>query len=827
MLEDWREWPWRKIFLALGAAMVFGVVALAAGVVWVMKDLPSVEKLASYEPPVTTRVYAGDGSLIAEFATEQRIYVPAAAIPERLKHAFLSAEDKGFYEHSGIEAWAMIRGTVGNALQGRRMTGGSTITQQVAKNMLLTPDRNVVRKIKEALLAERLEKAYNKERILELYLNEISLGNRSYGVAAAALNYFNKPLNELTIAQCAFLAALPKGPSNYDPRRHKDRAIERRNWVIDRMVENGYVSKEDGEAAKAEDLVPVDRLSGDQYVASAHFVEELRRQLVNNKEIGSKKLYEEGYSIRSTLDVRLQIAAAASLRHGLEVYDRRHGWRGALASAEFGDVDAALAKAANPPPATGWTKAMVASAAGSKVQVVFAGGASGTLVGEDAAWANASKKNALKRGDVIYVQKSKANTTTYALRQVPAVQGAIVAMDPHTGRVLAMVGGYSFSNSQFNRVTQAQRQPGSSFKPFVYTAALEYGLTPATLVEDAPFQIQAGDGSVYNPQNYELGEFAGPSTLRYGIEHSRNAMTVRLAYEMGMDKVVAEAKKFGTHDDLMPVLAMSLGSGVTTLMREANAYASFVNGGLKTTPMLFDRVQDRTGKTVLRADQRACENCNADWANGAAPPDIPDSRERIIDPITAYQMTSMLEGVVLRGTGTVVQQVGKPLAGKTGTTNDYKDAWFVGFSPDLVAGVWVGFDDFSHSLGDGETGAALSAPIFRDFMATALKDTPATPFRFPPGVRLVKVDQKTGLLPGPSTTATILEAFKPGTEPVRDTAAAPPVIGLGDMFDPKALEGVAAPTDPQNPAASGQVSEVAPPPPMAPPSEKEGLSGIF
>jgi penicillin-binding protein 1A len=593
------------------------------------------------------------------------------------------------------------------------------------------------------------------------------------------------------------------------------------------MVENGYVSKEDGETAKNEDLVAVDRLSGDQYVASAHFVEELRRQLVNNKEIGSKKLYEEGYSIRSTLDVRLQIAAAASLRHGLEAYDRRHGWRGAVAHAELGDVNAALASATNPPPATGWTKAMVSSAQGAKAQIVFAGGASGTLVGADATWANSSKKNALTRGDIVYVQRANASGTTYALKQVPAVQGAIVSMDPHTGRVLAMVGGYSFSNSQFNRVTQAQRQPGSSFKPIVYAAALEYGLTPATLVEDAPFQIMAGDGTVYNPQNYEAGEFNGPSTLRYGLEHSRNAMTVRLAYEMGMDKIVAEAKKLGTHDDLMPVLAMSLGAGVTTLMREANAYASFVNGGMKVTPILFDRVQDRNGKTVLKADQRTCEGCSAPFAPGAPAPQIPDTRERVLDPITAYQITSMMEGVVQRGTGTVVSQVGKPLAGKTGTTNDYKDAWFVGFSPDLVAGVWVGFDDFGKSLGEGETGGALAAPIFRDFMIAALKDTPATPFRFPPGVRLVQVDQKTGLLPGPDTVSTILEAFKPGTEPVRDTAAQAPVIGVGDMFDPKALEGVAAPQGQQNPAASGQVTEVAPPPPMAPPSEREGLSGIF
>jgi penicillin-binding protein 1A len=384
-----------------------------------------------------------------------------------------------------------------------------------------------------------------------------------------------------------------------------------------------------------------------------------------------------------------------------------------------------------------------------------------------------------------------------------------------------MVGGYSFADSQYNRVTQAKRQPGSSFKPIVYTAALEYGLTPATLIEDAPFQIMAGDGTVYNPQNYEAGEFNGPSTLRYGVEHSRNAMTVRLAYEMGMDKIVAESKKFGVHDDLMPVLAMSLGAGETTLMRLANGYATFVNGGKKVTPIMFDRVQDRSGKTVYRADQRACDGCNAPFAAGAPAPVIADTREQLIDPITAYQMTSILEGVVQRGTGTVVQSVGKPLAGKTGTTNDYKDAWFVGFSPDLVAGVWIGFDQ-PKTLGDGETGGALAAPVFRDFMTVALADTPATPFRIPPGVRLVKIDQKTGLLPGPATTSTILEAFKPGTEPARDTEQSPVIFGAGDVIDPKALEGIAQASPEGQPT-----TEVPPAPPMDPSAPKEGLGGLY
>ena len=816
MNSDWRDWPWRKIFIGFAALAGVGVLAVAGLAVYTMQTLPSEKQLADYKPPVTTRVYAGDGSLIAEFASQQRIYVPAAAIPDRVKNAFLSAEDKGFYEHSGIDAWGMLRATVGNFVRGRRIAGGSTITQQVAKNMLLTSERTVTRKVKEIFLAERLEKAYSKDRILELYLNEIYLGNRAYGVAAAALNYFNKPLDQLTIAEAAYLAALPKGPENYEPRRYKERAIERRNWVVDRMVENGYVSKEDGEVAKKDDLITNDRLSGDQYVASAHFVEELRRTLL--KQYGEKALYDGGLAVRSTLDVRLQIAAAQALRHGLETYDRRHGWRGPVGDVGAEDPMEALKKAASPPPASGWTKAVITAASGRNITVSLLDGRSGKLVAEDVTWAQNTRRNALPKGGVVFAQPAKNNT--FNLRQTPQVEGALVALDPHTGRVLAMVGGYSFSNSQYNRVTQAKRQPGSSFKPIVYTAALEYGLTPATLIEDAPFQILAGDGTVYNPQNYEAGEFAGPSTLRYGMEHSRNAMTVRLAYEMGMDKVSAEAKKFGTHDDLMPVLAMSLGAGETTLLRMANAYATFVNGGKKVTPSLFDRVQDRSGATVFRADQRACDGCN-DAFSGQAAPVLADSREQIIDPITAYQMTSILEGVVQRGTGTVVQSVGEPLAGKTGTTNDYKDAWFVGFSPDLVAAVWIGFDQ-PKTLGDGETGGGLAAPIFRDFMAAALKDTPATPFRIPPGVRLVKIDQKTGLLPGPNTVSTILEAFKPGTEPSRDTGQSPVIFGAGEMIDPKALEGIVQ----ANPADQAQ-AEVAPPPPMTPTAPGEGLGGLY
>ncbi len=815
----------RRILIFAGIAVVAVVLGLAGFVGLAVQGLPSYDALAKYEPPVTSRVYAGDGSLIAEFAREQRVFVPIAAIPDLLKNAYLSAEDKTFYEHSGINVLGVLRGTLGNALRGRRLEGGSTITQQVAKNMLLTSDRTITRKVKEAFLAKRIEQAFSKNRILELYLNEIYLGQRSYGVAAAALNYFNKPLDELTIAEAAYLAALPKAPGNYQPVKFKRRAIARRNWVIGRMADNGFISQADAEKAKAEDLVTIDRLQGDQYVASAHFVEELRRQIVSL--YGDKALYDGGLSIRSTLNTRLQLSAAGSLREALDLYDRRHGWRGPVGKMDI-DGDAATVlkrfeRIDEPPGASGWFKAVVidASAKGVRVSALNPDKklVKGALASADVAWAaagaRADKKRVLKPCSVVYVQPLKGGG--FGLRQVPAVEGAIIAMDPHTGRILAMVGGYSFSNSQYNRVTQAKRQPGSSFKPIVYASALDYGLTPATLIEDAPFQIEAGDGSLYSPENYTK-EFYGPSTLRMGLEKSRNAMTVRLAYEMGMERIVDYGKKLGVYDDLMPVLSMSLGAGETTLMRMTGAYAMFVNGGKKVSPALIDRIQDRDGKTVYRNDKRACPGCNDVWGGQEAPV-VGDAREQVLEPIIAYQITSMLEGVITTGTGSVIKTVGKPLAGKTGTTNDYKDAWFVGFSPDLVVGVWIGFDK-PKSLGEGETGGTLAAPVFRDFMNAALKGVPSTPFRIPPGVRLVRIDAKTGLLPGADTTETILEAFKPGTEPVRDVEASPFVFGQGEQIDPRALEGlypseeVVAGATPDAPAAPAGTAD-------------QGLGGIY
>jgi len=880
----------RKVLIGAAAGAAILVLALVAFIGIAVQGLPNYDQLAKYEPPITTRVYAGDGALIAEFAREQRVFVPIEAIPDRVKFAFLSAEDKGFYEHGGIDLQGLARATAVNILSiftGDRMQGASTITQQVAKNMLLTSDRTITRKVKEAFLAQRIEKAFTKDRILELYLNEIYLGQRAYGVAAAALNYFDKPLDELTIAQSAFLGALPKGPANYSPVKYKERAMTRRNWVIERMRENGYITAAEAEAAKKEDLIVTDRLQGPQFIVSAHFVEELRREVAAS--YGEKKLYDDGLSIRSTLDPRLQIASARALRIGLDQYDRRHGWRGPLdrfdvdsellgalsqigpkgsadAPASFAALDKdfgkRMAKIDDPPGASGWQRGVAIVIAPKKVGVVYEIPATATARGvlkrgdlapEDVDWvaqgAKRDKKRALQVGSVVFVQEMKGGKL--ALRQVPDVEGALLAMDAQTGRVLAMVGGYSFDHSEFNRATQARRQPGSAFKPFVYAAALDYGLTPATLVEDAPFALKQADGSIWQPENYTK-EFFGATTLRSGLEKSRNLMTIRLAYEMGMDRVFKYGRdldvyapeslpKCDTAEACSGFLSYALGAGETTLMRMVKGYATFVNGGKRIEPTLIDRIQDRTGKTAYKHDKRACADCNGPWSGGA-PPQLTDARAQILDPITAYQITSMLEGVVERGTGTVIKTVGKPLAGKTGTTNDYKDAWFIGFSsasqpdgtvkgrdplPDLVVGIWVGFDK-PKTMGEGESGGRLAAPIFRDFMAEALDGIAPTPFRRPSGVRIVRIDAATGLLPGPETTVILEEAFRPDTEPVRD-GAAPFVFGQNSAINPEGLGDIASlirSDDNGAPPVAGQP----PGPPGAPPgrpAQQQGADGIY
>lgn len=770
-------------------AVLFLVVA--TGIAWFVSDLasdlPDYDVLAKYEPPVTTRIHAADGQLVAEYARERRLYLPIQAVPDRVKAAFLSAEDKNFYDHSGLDYYGIARAVLQNVEaygSGQRLVGASTITQQVAKNFLLSGEQSMERKIREAILALRIEQAYSKDKIFELYLNEIFLGLGSYGVAAAALTYFDKSVHELTLGEAAYLAALPKAPNNYHPFRHTDRAIERRNWVIDRMVENGYATAEDGAVAKAEPLGVKIRTTGPHIFAADYFAEEVRRQI--GEMFGEDTLYEGGLSVRTSLDPGTQVLARQALMNGLVKYDMARGWRGPVEHVEVGgDWGEALAKVKPLSDVLEWKLAIVLSRSGGDAQIglrpdrkpgtnkVGDERATGVIPAAEMSWA---KGPGLSVGDVVYVEPVDGTVDQYRLRQVPEVEGAIVVMDPHTGRVLAMVGGFSFAESQFNRATQAKRQPGSSFKPFVYSAALDNGYTPSSVVMDAPIAIDPGFGQpIWRPQNYSQ-KYYGPSTLRTGIERSRNVMTVRLAQDMGMPLVAEYARRFGVYDTLGHFLPMALGSGETTVLRMVAGYSVFANGGRSVSPTLIDRIQDRYGHTIFRHQERVCEGCEADEWSGQDEPAIIDNRDQVLDPMTAYQMVSMLEGVVQRGTAARVSQaIDKPLAGKTGTTNDYRDAWFIGFSPDLVVGVYVGYDK-PRSLGRSSTGGHLAAPIVTEFLQGALADSPPIPFRVPPGMTFIPINRQTGLTAQAGAAGTILEAFKPGTGPP-DTYS---IIGFTD-----------------------------------------------
>ena len=773
---------WRRVFLycglAFGGLAVLALLVVSAYVYSLTRDLPSVQTLQNYQPPVTTRVYAGNGTVLGEYARERRIFVPIAFVPKLVIDAFTSAEDRNFYSHPGIDPSGIMRAAVKdifNVLQHRRPEGASTITQQVARNFLLNSDVKLSRKIKEAVLAIRIDSTYSKDKILELYLNEIFLGENSYGVAAAALNYFGKSLDQLDISEAAFLAALPKGPSNYNPRFHPQAALERRNWVIGQMADNGYITQDQARAAMAKPLEAQQRPLGSQAVDSDYFVEEVRRQLYS--EYGQNALYDGGLQVRATLDARLQNYAVNALRAGLVRYDRRHGWRGAVSNVDInGDWKKILASAGNQSGIDTWRVAVVLGyGADNSVDIGLDDGSHATLPFAELAWARrelpgasvgaapTSPREVVKVGDVIYVEPVDAKGD-YGLRQVPEVNGAIVAMDPHTGRVLALSGGFSYASSQFDRAMQALRQPGSSFKPFVYAAALDNGFTPVSKVDDEPVALYQGPGlPLWTPKNF-TGKFLGEITLRRAIELSRNVATVRLASEVGMDKITPYAVRFGVYDKMPPYLSNALGADETTLMRMTTGYSEFVNGGKKISATLIDRIQDRNGKTIFRHDRRACDGCNSHaWSNQPEPL-LPDTREQIIDPRTAYQIVSLLEGVVQHGTGVAVKAVGKPIAGKTGTSNDAKDTWFIGFSPDLACGVFVGFDN-PRTLGRREQGATVSAPVFRDFMKGALADEPPTPFRVPPGIDLVSVDMNSGALASPGDPHAILEAFKAGNEP--------------------------------------------------------------
>jgi penicillin-binding protein 1A len=813
-------------WLGLAAAAVV-VVVIGFSAFWIFtltRDLPSVETLQDYAPPVTTRVYAGNGTVLGEYAHERRIFVPATFIPKLVKEAFTSAEDRNFYNHPGIDPSGILRAIikdVGLVLQGRRPQGASTITQQVARGFLLNSDLKMARKVREAILAVRIDATYPKEKVLELYLNEINLGQNSYGVGAASLNYFGKSLDELTVPEVAFLAALPKSPSHYDPRFHLQAATDRRNWVISQMADNGYITDAQAAEAKSTPLVTQTRALGSQAADVDYYVEEVRRQLIAKYK--AKGLYDSGLQVRASLDTRLQNYAVSALRSGLVRYDRRHGWRGAKLHVDLNNWKADLAKLAGDPNHQSgietWRIAAALDYQGKAIRIGFADGTTAQIPYDGYKWAHrqlpgavwgptpSKPQDVVKPGDAFFVEPldPPAAPGDFGLRQVPEVNGAIVAMDPHTGRVLALSGGFSYASSQFDRAMQAQRQPGSSFKPFVYATALDNGYTPASKVLDAPFEMNQGPGlGIWRPDNFEKGEFLGDTTLRRGLELSRNVMTVRLAHDLGMNLVVKLPIRFGVYDKLPPLLANSLGSYETTLLRMVTGYSEFVNGGKKISASLIDRIQDRNGKTIWRHDERKCEGCNDGAWHGQEEPLLADNREQIIDPRTAYQIVSMLQGVVQRGTAaySVGAQIPKPLAGKTGTSQDAQSVWFIGFSPDLAAGVYVGFDT-PRTLGPKEQGATVAAPIFRDFMKGALADAPPTPFRIAPGIEEVPIDWKSGNPVPAGTPGAIIEAFKAGTAPGEANAPTP-----GDDSAP----GVAG----AQPSTSGPA-----------PTVSEGTGGIY
>ena len=800
--ERWFVWAGMVL---LGAIALAGLV-VAVYAAWLFHDLPDASELADYRPPTATRVYAGDGTLIGEFSDERRIYVSYDQIPQPVIHAFLAAEDRNFFQHGGIDVGGIGRASLKNVFNlasGRRLEGGSTITQQVAKNVLLTNESSLNRKLKEAILANRLEATLSKEQILELYLNEIFLGYRSFGIASAAYNYFGKSLAQLTPDEAAFLASLPKGPNNYHPKRHPGAAKGRRDWVLGEMEQSGWLTPAQLAEARARPLVTRDAPQRSDYKDADFFVEEARRQAAANPQFG-EQLRAGGFYMRTTLDPTLQTAARRALMQGLENYDRRHGWRGGWGTTEFEEGwQAEALRGQIPPERRSWEAAAIESVSGGTVRIRTAKtDKAGTLLAADVAWANANRP--LKRGELVFVEPKGGQ---YALKQVPRVNGALVAIEPQSGRVLAMVGGYSYALSSFNRATQAKRQPGSAFKPFVYATALEGDFTPASIVLDAPISFAGGaNGQRWTPENYSR-QYYGPQTLRRGLELSRNVMTVRLAQSVGMKKIVEQADRMGL-PGMTPNLSVSLGAGEVTPLDITAAYSAFANGGRRVTPYLIDYVQDRDGETIFRADNRSCRECGRGFS-GQESPRLQQRGTQVIDPITAYQMSSMLEGVVQRGTAASARGLGPWVAGKTGTTNEYRSAWFVGFTTDIVVGVFIGFDD-NRSLGSGEAGASAAVPVFTDFMQTALKERPARPF----------VRPKNAIF---RTVNGIEEAFRPGTE---------------RQAPPPAPTGPAQPAGPQNyyevirreqEAASGAPvaapTTTAPPPPKKAPAED--LSGLY
>ncbi len=743
--------------------VIIGLILLSLStiliVLWTFSNsIPDYRFLKNYKPPVSSKMYSGEGDLVADFSKEKRIFIPYEAIPKNVINAFLSAEDKNFFSHPGVDAKGLMRAVVNNIdniLNSKRLEGASTITQQVAKNFLLTNEVSINRKIKEAILAFRIERALSKERILELYLNQIYLGSGAYGVAAASLEYFDKSIKELNYNEAALLAALPKAPSKYNPYRNKELAKFRRNLVLNNLFENNFINEKKYLELK-DKSINIKKIKKVFLEDSQYYIEDVRKNIID--QLTYEKVYKQGYNINTPINLELQKIATQSLRNGLIAYDRRKGWRGPLKNIQYSAnwLDK-IDKISKLEKSIGWQVAIVKKVNQFNATIETDKNQNGIIEYKDISWTKKDFNDLLKKGDVIYVKK--LNKNFFSLEQLPKINGGAVVMDPFTGRVLALSGGFSFKNSEFNRATQALRQPGSAFKPFVYALALENDYTPSSLVLDAPLVLDQGvDLKKWKPENYGK-KFYGPSTLRVGLEKSRNLMTVRIAQNLGVDKLTNFSKEMGIYKEPEELLSISLGSAETTLLNLTSAYSSFVNGGKLIRPILIDRIQDGEGNTIINNENRKCINCDKISFTSKDFPKIEDNYQQIFSPQTAYQVTSLLQGAVERGTGKKLKKLGLNLAGKTGTTNDNTDAWFIGFTSNLVIGVYVGMDN-PQSLGKFETGSKAALPIFEEFVKKAIKKSEARPFKVPEEITLMVIDPITGNKAKFSSKNTIIESYK-------------------------------------------------------------------
>ncbi len=747
----------KTLILFLSSILLLLIVTIS--ILWgFSNDLPDYKFLKNYKAPVSSKVYSGDGDLIQDFSSEKRIFIPYNSIPPKVINAFLSAEDKNFFDHPGVDAKGVLRAVIknfSNIVNSRRLEGASTITQQVAKNFLLSNEVSLNRKLKEAILAFRIERSLSKERILELYLNQIYLGQGTYGIASASLEYFDKSVDELQYVEAALLAALPKAPSRYNPYKNEKLAKFRRDLVLKNLLDNNYIDKKNYEELKSSKI----KLKKREKVFledSRYYVEEIRKNTI--KQLGYDKVYKEGLNIKTPLNLKLQKLATNSLREGIEKYDRRKGWRGPIQNIDLSIKEwSDKIKLKKLEKTLDWKIARVTKIGISNFEIITSNGDAGFITNESIKWTRKTNTS-FKEGDIIYVKK-KEGSNEYVLKQLPTANGAIVVMDPYNGRVLALSGGFSFNQSEFNRATQAQRQPGSAFKPFVYAAALENGYSPSSLVLDAPLVLEQGtDLKMWKPENYGK-KFYGPSTLRMGLEKSRNLMTVRISQDLGLKKITKISKELGIYENPDELLSISLGSAETTLLKLTSAYCSFVNGGKLIEPKLIDRIQDSEGNTIFKTEVRKCRNCEDVSIQSNDVPEIKDDSKQIFSPQTAYQITSILEGATKTGTAKKLRDLKMDLAGKTGTTNKNTDTWFIGFTSDLVIGVYVGYDE-PKSLGKFETGAKTAMPIFKSFIKSALKKENTRPFKVPENITMMVVDSKTGKKVSFASKKTLIESFK-------------------------------------------------------------------